>query len=180
MVDVREIALPEHALVLLIGTSGSGKSTFAARHFRPTEVLSADVFRGLVGDDENDQSVTAEAFEALHAVASTRFRLGRMTVVDATNLQSDGRRPLVRLARDRGALAFAIVLDVAEAVCLERNRGRLDRYVSSPVVRQQRAALRRSLERLEREGFERVVVLRGAEEIDAVEIVREEVRTGGG
>jgi predicted kinase len=174
------IELPRLALVLLIGTSGSGKSVFAARHFKSTEVLSSDVFRGLVGDDENDQSVTAEAFEALRAVASKRLELGRMTVVDATNLQSEARGPLLRLARDHRARAFAIVLDVPEAVCLERNRERLDRYVSSPVVRRQRAALRRSLERLEREDFDRVVVLRGVEEIDAVEIVRGEARTGGG
>ncbi len=61
-----KIAIPEFALVVLIGSSGSGKSTFARQHFKPTEVLSSDACRGLVSDDENGQSVTKTAFELLH------------------------------------------------------------------------------------------------------------------
>ena len=163
-------------MVLLIGTSGSGKSTFAARHFDAADVLSSDRFRGQAAGDEGDQTVTVEAFEALHAAAATRLELGRSAVIDATNLWPDVRRPLVRQARDRRVVAVAIVLDVPESVCLERNRGRLDRYVSSPVVRRQRAALRRSVDRLEREGFGLVVFLRGVDEVDAVTIERRSVR----
>lgn len=171
------IKIPELSLIGLIGASGSGKSTFAARHFRPTEVLSSDAFRGLVGDDENDLSVTSQAFDALHHVAATRLGLGRLTVIDATNVQPDARRPLVQIARDHHVIPVAIVLDVPERVCLERNRDRPDRDFGAHVVRRQLSSLRRSIGRLQREGFRRVFVLRGVEEVDAAEIVRERAWT---
>lgn len=167
------IKLPELSLVVLIGASGSGKSTFAARHFKPTEVLSSDRFRGLVGDNENDQAVTAEAFEALHFVAGKRLGLGRLTVVDATNVDRGARKPLVELARRHHVLPVAIVLDLPEKVCLERNRGRPERDFGPHVVRRQRSLLRRSIGLLEREGFRRVFVLRGPEEVETAEILRE-------
>ena len=94
-----KVSIPELSLVVLIGTSGSGKSTFARRHFKPTEVLSSDYFRGLVSDDENDQSATGDAFDTLHYVAGKRLAAGRLTVIDATNVQQDARKPLVALAR---------------------------------------------------------------------------------
>jgi protein phosphatase len=167
------IKIPELSLVALVGVTGSGKSTFAARHFRPTEVLSSDAFRGLVGDDENDQSVTAAAFEALHLVAAKRLAIGRLTVVDATNVQPDARRPLVALAREQHVLPVAIVLDIPERTCVQRNAARADRNFGAAVVARQHAMLARSVRRLEREGFRRVFVLRGAAEVDAAQIVRE-------
>src|SRR5882757_4302289 len=112
------------ALVVLIGASGSGKSTFAARHFAPTQVLSSDFFRGLVADDEGDQSASRDAFEALHFVAGKRLAAGRLTVVDATNVQRAGRSDLLNLAREHDVLPVAIVLDVPESVCLRRNQAR--------------------------------------------------------
>ena len=167
------LRVPRLCLVVLVGVSGSGKSSFAARHFRATEVLSSDAFRGLVGDDENDQSVTAAAFEALRAVAAQRLKLGRLTVIDATNVQPDARRPLVALAREYHVLPVALVLDVPEQVCIERNQARPDRAFGAGVVRRQHSALARSLGRLEREGFRRVFRLRGVAEVDAAQIVRE-------
>ncbi len=139
------VELPELSLVVLVGISGSGKSTFAARHFAPTEVISSDACRALVGDDPNDQSVTTEAFEVLHAIASARLRLGRLTVIDATNVQPDARAPLVRLAREQHVLPVAIVLDVPEALARERNAGRADRDFGPHVIRRQHGLLRRSL-----------------------------------
>jgi protein phosphatase len=167
------VAVPELSLVVLIGASGSGKSTFAREHFLPTEVLSSDTFRGLVADDENDQTVSRQAFEALHAVAAKRLELGRLSVVDATNVQREARAPLVRLARDHHVLPVAIVLDLPERLCQERTAARDDRDFGPHVVRTQRANLRRSLRGLEREGFRRVHVLRTPEEVASVEIVRE-------
>ncbi len=167
------ITVPKLSLVVLMGATGSGKSAFAARHFQPTEVLSSDVFRGLVGDDESDQSVTAEAFQALHAVAAQRLSLGRLTVIDATNVLPDARRPLVELARAYHVLPVAIVLDVPEKVCLERTAARADRDFGPEVVKRQRAALSRSVGRLEREGFRRVFVLRGVAEVGTAQVVRE-------
>jgi protein phosphatase len=168
-----KIAIPELSLVVLVGPSGSGKSTFAARHFKPTEVLSSDAFRGLVSDDENDQAATRDAFDALHFVAGKRLAAGKLTVVDATNVQREARRPLVELARAHHVLPVAIVLDVPERVCLARNASRPDRDFGPHVVRQQRAQLKRSLNGLEREGFRRVFLLHTSEEVEAVEIERE-------
>jgi len=167
------ITVPELSLVVLIGVSGSGKSTFAARHFRPTEVLSSDSFRGLVGDDETDQSVTPAAFRALHAVATERLKLGRLTVIDATSVQPGDRQPLIALARAHHVLPVAIALDVPERVCAERNAARSGRDFGPHVIGRQHASLRRSLGQLSREGFRRVFVLRGAAEVDAGQVVRE-------
>src|SRR5262249_18188233 len=83
--DSMELKIPKLSLVVLIGPGGSGKSPFARKHFRHSEVLSSDFCRGLVSDDENDQAATMDAFEVLHYVASKRLARGRLTVIDATN-----------------------------------------------------------------------------------------------
>jgi predicted kinase len=114
--------IPELALVALIGVSGSGKSTFARQHFLPSQVLSSDAFRAMVSDDENDQSASRDAFDALHHVAGIRLRAGRLTVVDATNVQSHARAGLVKLAKDFDVLPVAIVLDTPEPLCWERTQ----------------------------------------------------------
>lgn len=168
----RELAVPQLSLVVLIGTSGSGKSTFARTHFRATEVVSSDVCRGLVADDENDQSATPEAFELLHTILGIRLRTGRLTVVDATNVQPESRRQLVALAREYDVLPVAIVLDVSESVCLARNGAREDRRFGPQVVRRQRDQLRRGLKGLAREGFRTVHTLRGEAEISEATIIR--------
>jgi protein phosphatase len=167
------LAIPDLSLVVLIGPSGSGKSTFARRHFEPTEVLSSDGFRALVADDQNDQSATGDAFAALHYVAARRLAGGRLTVIDATNVQSEARRPLVTLAREHHVLPVAIVFDLPERVCHERNRARPDRDFGPHVVRNQRAQLHRSLRGLGREGFRQVHLLKTPAEVDAAEIQRQ-------
>lgn len=167
------LAIPDMSLVVLMGASGSGKSTFAHKHFPSTAVLSSDFFRGLVADDVNDQSASEAAFDALHYVAGIRLAAGRVTVVDATNVQQAGRAKLVALARKHHVQTVAIALDVPEAVCLARNAQRPDRDFGAHVVKRHRNELRRSLRGLAREGFRRVHVLRSVEEVDAAEIVVE-------
>jgi protein phosphatase len=167
-----KISIPGLSLVVLVGPSGSGKSTFARRHFRPTEVLSSDACRGMVGDDENDQAVTGEAFALLHYITAQRLALGRLTVIDATNVQPESRKPLVELARKYHCLPVAVVLNVPEKACQERNRGRDDRTFGPHVVRQQHAQLRRSLRGLGREGFRHVFVLESPEEVEAATVER--------
>lgn len=166
------LEIPALALVAMVGISGSGKSTFARTHFAPTEVLSSDVFRGLVADNENDQSATKDAFDALHHLAGIRLRRGRLTVVDATNVQPASRKSLVALAREHDVLPIAIVLDLPRKVCHARNKGRPDRAFGPHVLRHQRSQLRRDLRNLRREGFRRVFVLRSPEEVAAVRIER--------
>jgi protein phosphatase len=170
---VTVIKIPDLSLVVLVGVTGSGKSTFAARHFLATEVISSDFCRGLVSDDENDQSATGDAFEVLHFIAGKRLGAGRLTVADATSVQPGARKPLVELARQHHVLAVAIVLDVPEATCAARNAARAERSFGHHVLRQQQAQLRRGLAGLRREGFHRVYVLDGVAEIDAAVVERE-------
>ena len=128
------ITIPELSLVVLIGASGAGKSTFARSHFLPTETLSSDACRALVSDDENNQAATKDAFELLHFIAAKRLAAGRLTVVDATNVQAEARRPLVALARQYHCLPVAIVFDLPESVCQDRNRARPDRNFGPHVL----------------------------------------------
>src|SRR5881394_3915301 len=121
-----KLTIPELSFVVLIGPSGCGKSTFARKHFKPTEILSSDYCRGLVSDDENDQAATKDAFDVLHFIARKRLAAGRLTVVDATNVQPEARKPLVALAREFHCLPVAIVFDLPERVCHERNADRSD------------------------------------------------------
>src|SRR4051794_30246176 len=130
----RELSIPELSLVVLIGVTGSGKSTFGRAHFRSTEVISSDFCRGLVADDENDQSATPAAFELLNHIVGIRLRAGRLTVVDATNVQPDARKKLVAIAREHDVLPVALVLDVPESVCVARNAERPDRNFDPAVV----------------------------------------------
>ncbi|MDY0168244.1 MAG: polynucleotide kinase-phosphatase [Thermoguttaceae bacterium] len=167
-----QIEVPNLSLIVLIGPSGSGKSTFASKHFLPTEVLSSDACRGMVCDDENDQAATNQAFELLHFIARQRLALGRLTVVDATNVQPEARRPLVQLAREWHCIPVGIVFNLPEKVCQERNRGREDRSFGPHVIRQQRSQLRRSLRGLKREGFSHVFILGSPEEVEAATIRR--------
>ncbi len=166
------IDVPALSLVVLVGASGSGKSTFARKHFLPTEVLSSDFCRGLVSDDENDQAATKDAFEVLHFIAGKRLAAGRLTVIDATNVQPEARKELVALAREYDVLPVAIVLDPPERVCVERNEHRADRQFGAKVVVRQRSQLKRGLRSLKREGFRTVHVLTGVDEIDAISIER--------
>jgi protein phosphatase len=167
------IKIPDLSLVVLVGISGSGKSTFAAQHFRPTEVISSDFCRGLVSDDENDQAATPDAFAVLDFIADKRLAAGRLTVIDATNVQPPARQSLIALARRQHVPAVAIVLDVPQDVCAARNAARADRSFGAHVLRQQHAQLRRSLRGLRREGFHRVHVLAGSDEIAAAAVERE-------
>ncbi|HEY8470777.1 MAG TPA: polynucleotide kinase-phosphatase [Longimicrobiales bacterium] len=172
-----KLTIPDLSLVLLIGASGAGKSTFARKHFGRYEVLSSDECRGLVSNDENDQAATTDAFDVLHYIAAKRLERGPRTVVDATNVQPEARRPLLALAREHDVLPVAIVFDLPERVCQERNAARPDRDLKPHVVRRQIGDLRRSLRGLKREGFSHVYVLRSAEEVEAAEIVRQPLWT---
>jgi protein phosphatase len=168
-----KITIPELSLVVLIGVSGSGKSTFARKHFKATEILSSDYCRGLVSDDENSQAATKDAFEVLHYIARKRLAAGKLTVVDATNVQPEARQSLVEIAREFHCLPVAIVLDLPERVAHDRNKTRPDRTFGPHVIRQQSQQLHHSLRGLEREGFRHVFVLNSLEEIETVAIERQ-------
>ncbi|WP_409180942.1 polynucleotide kinase-phosphatase [Amycolatopsis sp. VS8301801F10] len=166
------LEIPDRCLVVLVGASGSGKSTFGRAQFKPTEVLSSDFCRGLVADDENDQSATKDAFDVLHYIAGKRLAAGRLTVIDATNVQPDSRKSLVALAKEHDVLPVAIVLDLPESLCVARNADRADRTFGAHVIRRQRDQLRRGLRSLQKEGFRTVHVLRTPEEVAEATITR--------
>ncbi|HLH01141.1 MAG TPA: AAA family ATPase [Bryobacteraceae bacterium] len=167
------LRIPEFALVVLIGPSGAGKSSFARKHFRPSEILSSDYCRYLVADDENDQQATRDAFEVVHFILARRLRAGKLTVVDATNVQQEARRPLLELARQYHCAAVAIVLNLPRYACAERNHSRPDRDFPPHVLRSQAQNLRRSLGLLASEGFHNVYFLNSPEEIHSATVQRE-------
>jgi protein phosphatase len=166
------IEIPETAVVAMVGASGSGKSTFARAHFKPTEILSSDYFRGLVSDDETNQQVTPQAFDALYYIANKRLDLGLLTVIDATNVQREARATVLRFAREQNCLAVAIVLDTPEKICRERNEKRTDRIVGGHIIARQADQLRKSIRMLQKEGFRYVYILSNEEDIANAEIIR--------
>jgi protein phosphatase len=166
------LTIPDPSLVVLIGPSGAGKSTFAARHFQPTEVVSSDFCRALVADDENNMAATPAAFRVLHSIAGERLQSRRLTVIDATSVDPDSRKPLLALALKHGCPPVAIVLDVPEEICSERSKERSGRHLDSRVIRQQSNQMRRSLENLKGEGFINVYRLESVEAVDAATVVR--------
>ena len=172
------ITIPDVSLVLLVGPSGSGKSTFARKHFQPSEVISSDYCRHLVADDESDQSATSDAFEIVHLIAAKRLARGRLTVIDATNIQPESRRPLLFLACRCHVSPIAIVLNLAESACLYYNQQRPGRVVGSDVIRHQWQDMQRSLPGLEAEGFRCIYVLNSGDQIDAAVIERRPVVSG--
>ncbi len=178
MTDRVRAAIPDFALVVLIGATGSGKSSFARKHFLETEIVSSDHCRALVSDDETDQNATTDAFDLLHYTAGIRLKRRKLTVIDATSVKREDRAQLVKLARDHHALPVALVLDIHPDICSERNKGRANRDFGPQVARNHSKMLRRGLRGLQKkEGFRHVHVMKSPEQVDAVEIVREPLWT---
>ncbi len=167
-----KFSIPDFALVVLIGPSGSGKSSFAIKHFLDTEIISSDHCRALVSDDETDQSCTADAFELLNQMAAIRLRRRKLTVIDATSVQRADRAKLIALARKYHALPVALVLNIDPEICHERNKDRPNRDFGIHVPRNHSRALKRGLRGLHKEGFRQVQIMRTPEEADALQIER--------
>lgn len=171
------ISIPEFCLVLLVGPSGAGKSTFGRKHFLETEVISSDQCRGVVSDDETDQSATADAFDLLNYIVEKRLKSRRLTVVDATSVKPEDRAGLVKLAKKYHALTVALIFNLDEATCAERNKSRPDRQFGAHVVRNQVRALKRGMKRMKNEGIRYQFKMNSPEEVEAIEIVRDKLWT---
>jgi protein phosphatase len=166
------LTIPDPCLVVLVGPSGAGKSTFARKHFKPTEVLSSDSFRAMIADDESDQSASGGAFQLLYVVTGKRLARGRLTVIDATNVQPDVRKPLLAIARRHHCPAVAVVFDLGEELYHRQNGQRPGRQVNPEVVRLHCEQLRRAVPKLRDEGFQAVHVFTCLEEIDSAVLER--------
>jgi predicted kinase len=166
------VRLPADALVLLVGIAASGKSTFARRHFAPTEVLSSDGLRALITDDPSAQGATDDAFDLLHRILAMRLRRGRLTVVDATNVEEWARAELLAVARRHRRPAVAIVLDLPLEEALRRNLERPAPRPPAAALRRQHRWLRSSVSALPGEGFDAVHVLASVAELESVSIER--------
>jgi predicted kinase len=172
-----DLAIPDFALVVLIGSTGSGKSTFAAKHFLPTEVISSDRCRALVSDDETDQDVSADAFDLVREIAGKRLKHRKLTVIDATNVRAADRKAWVELARKWHALPIAIVIDPGVDVCVARNALRPDRDFGPGVPKRMAMEIRKGMGGLQREGFRQVWKLTSEESIDAAKVTRQPLWT---
>jgi protein phosphatase len=155
---LREIIIPRNTLVVLCGPAGCGKSTFAAKHFLPTQAVSSDNCRALVSDDPTNQGVSGHAFDMMHFIIEKRLYLGRLTVADATNLKREDRKPFAKIARWYNYNLAAIIFDIPLDVCLARNRSR-DRVVPEDALRAQYELLVMTLRTINREGFNYVYIL---------------------
>jgi protein phosphatase len=169
------IHIPEQALVVLVGTSGSGKTTFAKQNFLPTETVSSDYCRGVVSDDENSMEATSDAFDLAHYMIKKRLKRGNLTVVDATNVQSNARQPLLQIAKEYHTLPVSIVLNIDKKICQERNLERPDRNFGKHVIRNQHHQLKKSIRQLKREGFRYIHVINSPEEVNAIEVVKDKL-----
>ena len=168
-----KITIPELSLVVLIGASGAGKSSFAKKHFKSTEIISSDFCRGLICDDENNQAVSKDAFAVVHYIAAKRLAAGKLTVIDATNVQKEDRKHLLELAKEYHCLPVAIALNLPEQLCHDRNQQRPNRNFGVHVVRRQRESMRQSLKHLKREGFRYSYILNSVEDVEEVSIHRQ-------
>jgi len=166
------IEIPEFALVAMIGATSSGKTTFAHKHFKDTEVLSSDYFRAMVSDDENDQTASADAFELLYHAAEKRLQRMKTTVIDATNLQQSARQQVIDLAHRQNVHSVAVVLDLPEKELMRRNKERADRGYPERVIHSHYSSLRKCIRHLKKDGFRFVYVLSSQEDIDSADIVR--------
>jgi len=168
------LEIPDPSLILLIGSSGAGKSTFAARHFKPTEIVSSDRCRAAIGDDENDQSVNYAAFGLLRHITRARLSLRRLTVIDATNLETRARRGLLRIAGVYQIPAVAVAFNIPPEKCLEQNLARDGRVVNDEVISYHATQFERAISRLNREGYARIYWL---DETNVNEVMVDRVRS---
>lgn len=168
-----EIALSPSALVALVGPAGAGKTTFAAAHFKASEVLSSDHARLLVSDDEGDQSASAAGFAVLYFIAARRARRGRLTVVDATNVRPQDRQRVLWLAQRYKRPAIAIVFGLPLELCIARDQARPERQVGAAAIREQWKQMPASGEGLAKEGFNVAYWFESASEVDSAVVTAE-------
>jgi alkanesulfonate monooxygenase SsuD/methylene tetrahydromethanopterin reductase-like flavin-dependent oxidoreductase (luciferase family)/predicted kinase len=150
--------LPDPALVVLVGPAGSGKSHFAAAHYRRHEVVSSDELRSVVGSGEHDLGATDEAFALLERIVAGRLSRGLTTVVDTLGLDPVKRRSWLAAARAAGLPAVAVLVDTPPEETRRRNADRAY-VVPAPALTQQLRRFKDVRVELEQEGWDLVHVV---------------------
>ena len=131
----RTLSFPACALLILVGPSGSGKSSFAHSLFNPSQILASDVCRRMILDDEAAQSANEDVFALLHDWTSLRLKHRRFTVVDSTALKPSSRDNLVAIAQKHHVPVYIVGLDTPLDECLRRDTARTERSVGEKVVK---------------------------------------------
>jgi len=164
----KSVRLVRPSIVVLCGPAACGKSHFAERHFRPTQIVSSDWARARVCDDERDQRFNAQAFALVHFLVEQRLMLNRLCVVDSTALTGPARKDLLDLAKKHQVTAVAIVFDVPLETCVERDQKR-ERSVGRAVIERHHQAFELAKAALPHEGFDQVLEFQDAD-LDTVQI----------
>jgi alkanesulfonate monooxygenase SsuD/methylene tetrahydromethanopterin reductase-like flavin-dependent oxidoreductase (luciferase family)/predicted kinase len=147
------VTLPDPAVVVLVGPSGSGKSAWAAAHYRREEIVSSDALRGVVGSGPHDLDATDDAFDLLERVVAARTGRRLTTVIDTLGADEVRRRAWLARAREAGLPAVLVVMDTPDAECRRRNAAR-DRPVPAPALARQLKRHRALVPQLELEGWD--------------------------
>lgn len=166
------IEVGPRTLVVLVGPPGAGKSTWARRHFQWNEIVSSDMFRMLLTDDENDMSVTREAFQFVDRVANARLRRGRLTVLDSINGRPVRRRKLVQLAHQLNCRAIVVSFQLPLEICLSRDRTRQGRTLGTDTIARIWHDVLRDLANIDQEGFDSVFSFKSDDDADHTPVER--------
>jgi protein phosphatase len=166
-----KIKIPSFSLVLLMGASSSGKSTFARNNFKSTEIISSDTSRSLVDDDENNQDASKDAFELMHFLTEKRLKRGKLTVIDATNVQKENRAKFLEIAKKYNCHTTIISFDIEEEIIKKRHDLRKDRFFGYDVLYLHRNDFKKSIKSIGNEGFNQIYLLKSPQDVEQVEII---------
>lgn len=164
----KSLRLLRPSIVILCGPAACGKSTFAEKHFRPTQIISSDWARARISDDERDQRYSSQAFALVHFLVEQRLAVNRLCVVDSTALTAQARKDLVDVAKRFHVPTTLLLFDVPLQTCIERDEKR-DRSVGTAIVERQYQTFLQSKETIAQEGFDQIVEFRDGEQ-DKVEV----------
>lgn len=156
--EVFKIRLTPRTLVVLCGVAGSGKSTFAKKFFKRTQVVSSDHCRAMISDNPANQAVSKHAFDLFYFIIEKRLLVGRLTVADATSLSKETRSQLIEIARKYGFRVVIIIFDIPVEICIERDKNR-PRKVGEQVIRNQYVNFLEAKKSIPTEGFDEIFVL---------------------
>ncbi|NLC94595.1 MAG: AAA family ATPase [Bacilli bacterium] len=163
------IKVPRFSLIVLVGPNSSGKSSFAEKHFKKSEIVSLDNCRYLISDEARDPQATTKAYELMNEIITKRLSLRKLTVVDATNVLKHQRLELINLANIHHALTVAIVFNLPKDIILANNRQKVF-AVDENIIEYQYHQLEDSLATLKQEGFNSVYIINSLEEFMNTEI----------